>query len=88
MLPTTSSPDAPPLPDDLAVCQQMIRELLASLHVARRDNEQLRQRALRLVTRYWLHRRLVALPGGPPAIRLTNVGRRAGRHGRGGAALA
>jgi len=53
MLPTTPSPDAPPLPDDLAVCQQMIRELLASLHDAQRDNEQLRQRLDALLRRLY-----------------------------------
>ena len=53
MLPTTPSPDAPPLPDDLAVCQQMIRELLASLHDAQRDNERLRQRLDALLRRLY-----------------------------------
>src|SRR5215471_2375646 len=53
MLPTTPSPDAAPLPDDLAVCQQMIRELLTSLHDARRANEQLRQRLDALLRRLY-----------------------------------
>src|SRR5262245_56614189 len=53
MLPTTASPDTPPLPDDLAVCQQMVRALLASLHDAQRDNEQLRQRLDALLRRLY-----------------------------------
>jgi transposase len=43
----------PPLPDDLAVCQQMIRELLASLREQRQDNEQLRARIDRLLRRLY-----------------------------------
>ncbi len=41
----------PPLPDDLAVCQQMIRELLATLREQRQDNEQLRVRLDQLLRR-------------------------------------
>src|SRR5262249_21547144 len=44
MLSTTPSSHALPLPDDPALCQQMIRELLASPHDAPPDNPQLRQR--------------------------------------------
>src|SRR5579871_2924425 len=43
----------PPLPDDLAVCQQMIRELLASLREQRQDNEQLRARIDQLLRRVY-----------------------------------
>src|SRR5262249_17450377 len=53
---TQSSPTAlanPPLPDDLAVCQQMIRELLASLREQRQDNEQLRVRLDQLFRRLY-----------------------------------
>jgi transposase len=45
--------DALPLPDDLATCQRMIRELLASLHDARNDNEQLRHRLDLLLRRIY-----------------------------------
>ena len=44
MPPAVPPPDTPPLPEDLAVCQQMIRELLASLHAAEQDNAHLRHR--------------------------------------------
>ena len=37
-----AQPATVPLPDDLAVCQQMIRELLATLQEQRQDNAQLR----------------------------------------------
>jgi hypothetical protein len=43
----------PPLPDDPAVLQRMIRELLASLRQSRRDNEQLRQRLDQLLRRLY-----------------------------------
>src|SRR5438477_7868156 len=43
----------PPLPDDLAVCQQMIRELLATLREQRQDNEQLRARLDQLLRRLY-----------------------------------
>src|SRR5262249_52382971 len=46
-------PDTPPLPEDLAVCQQMIRELLASLHAAEQDNAHLRQRLDALLRRLY-----------------------------------
>jgi transposase len=42
-----------PLPDDLTVCQQMIRELLATLHEQRQDNEQLRARLDQLLRRVY-----------------------------------
>src|SRR5579864_3249267 len=53
---TQSAPTAlatPPLPDDLAVCQQMIRELLASLREQRQDNEQLHARSDQLLRRLY-----------------------------------
>jgi transposase len=45
--------DDAPLPDDLAVCQQMIRELLDVLRVARRDNEHLQHRLELLLRRLY-----------------------------------
>jgi transposase len=45
--------DALPLPDDLATCQRMIQELLASLHDSQRDNEQLRHRLDQLLRRIY-----------------------------------
>src|SRR5437868_8545884 len=42
-----------PLPDDLATCQQMIRELLATLCEQRQDNEQLRTRLDQLLRRLY-----------------------------------
>src|SRR5438477_8844100 len=42
-----------PLPDDLAVCQQMIRELLATLREQRQDNDQLRARLDQLLRRLY-----------------------------------
>lgn len=46
-------PAALPLPDDPAVLQRMIRELLASLHQSQRDNEQLRHRLDQLLRRLY-----------------------------------
>ncbi len=48
-LPTTDA--SPPLPNDLGVCQQMIRELLDTLQTEQRVNEQLRQRIDQLLRR-------------------------------------
>ncbi len=42
-----------PLPDDLPLCQQMIRELLTQLQAARHDQEQLRQRLDQLLQRLY-----------------------------------
>jgi len=53
MPPAAPPPDTPPLPEDLAVCQQMIRELLASLHAAEQDNAHLRQRLDALLRRLY-----------------------------------
>lgn len=53
---TQSPPTAlanPPLPDNLVVCQQMIRELLATLCEQRQDNEQLRARIDQLLRRLY-----------------------------------
>jgi transposase len=47
------TPDAPPLPEDLATCQRMIRELLASLDQSQRDNDQLRHRLDQLLRRIY-----------------------------------
>lgn len=53
--PAQPAPAAPtvPLPDDLAVCQQMIRELLATLQEQRQDNAQLRARLDLLLRRLY-----------------------------------
>lgn len=48
-----AAPPALPLPDDLATCQQMIRELLATLHEQRQDNAQLRSRLDQLLRRLY-----------------------------------
>src|SRR6516164_2953524 len=53
MPPAAPPPDTPPLPEDLAVCQQMIRELLASLHASQQDNAHLRQRLDALLRRLY-----------------------------------
>ncbi len=42
-----------PLPDDLPLCQQMIRELLTQLQAARHDQERLRQRLDQLLQRLY-----------------------------------
>ena len=53
---SATTPPPPPvdsLPDDLAVCQQMIRELLVSLREQRQDNAQLRHRLDLLLRRLY-----------------------------------
>src|SRR5579872_223742 len=44
---------SPPLPDDLDLLKQMIRELLATLRAQRQDNEQLRTRLDQLLRRLY-----------------------------------
>jgi transposase len=51
--PTLIPPANTPLPDDLTVCQQMIRELLATLREQRQDNDQLRARLDLLLRRLY-----------------------------------
>src|SRR5271166_5206882 len=46
-------PNLPPLPDDLAVCQRMIQELLVTLHEQRHENESLRHRLDQLLRRLY-----------------------------------
>jgi transposase/uncharacterized coiled-coil protein SlyX len=49
----TATTPLPPLPDDPAVLQQMIRELLEQLAASRRDSDQLRQRLDQLLRRLY-----------------------------------
>jgi len=51
--PSSANPATPPLPDDPALLQQMIRELLDALHEARHDCDGLRQRLDQLLRRLY-----------------------------------
>src|SRR5690242_18799918 len=59
--------DAPPLPDDLATCHAMIRELLAALHDARARITDLEQRVDQLVRQRYGPRAERAGPADPVA---------------------
>src|SRR5713226_8060127 len=50
---TTSVTTTTPLPDDLSICQEMIRELLHTLHARDREVEQLRHRLDHLLRRLY-----------------------------------